>query len=376
MNRRTTGLISVAMAVVLVTVGLWPFDFRPPDRVSWLENRAGLSFRPNGIVYAPEAADWSGGGLPENPAAFTLELWLEPGRVPATDLFDILTIDDGVNAPGMVLFQWHTDLALRVRDRASRRGFREVGPSSFLAEQAPRFVTMVVDAAGTTFFANGARLESYPGFTVPNSELHGRLLLGDAAAGKHPWSGNLFGLAFYHRALAASEVADHYTLWTNQQAGQLAAEPTLAALYRFDEGHGPWVNDLSTNRYRLLIPERYEVLRKRVLELPWGPDPIGLSELDDIAINILGFLPFGFIVYFCRRRITPDERGRAVVWAVCLGATVSLVIELIQVWLPDRTSSATDLFCNTLGAFLGAVLAKKMQSRTIPKGSTSETSPC
>ena len=62
-----------------------------------------------------------------------------------------------------------------------------------------------------------------------------------------------------------------------------------------------------------------------------------------------------------------------VVWAVCAGATLSLAIELTQVWLPNRDSSATDLFCNTLGTFLGALVARKMQSKTIPAGNTSET---
>ena len=45
-----------------------------------------------------------------------MELWLEPGHVPPTDLFDILTIDDGGSLSGIMLFQWRTELLLRVRD--------------------------------------------------------------------------------------------------------------------------------------------------------------------------------------------------------------------------------------------------------------------
>ena len=363
------------MAAVLVVVGLWPFAFHPLNRVGWLKDRAGLSFQPPGIAYEPEATDWSGGGSPDQPAAFTLELWLEPGHVPATDLFDILTIDDGGFPPGMVLFQWRTELLLRVRDGASHGGFREVGPSGVLTEQTPRFITITLAPSGTTFYANGSALKHYPGFTVPNSRLNGRLILGNAAAGKHPWTGNLFRLAIFNRALDASEVAQHYALWTNHQAEHLTADPGLAALYRFDEGGGHWVRDFSTNGHSLLIPERYVVLQKRVLELPWGPDPIEWSDLDDIAINILGFMPFGFIVYRYRRLAKPDGRFWNVLWAVCAGAVVSLVIELTQVWLPDRTSSATDLVTNALGTFLGALLARKLQSRTTPAVNASEIKP-
>jgi VanZ family protein len=205
--------------------------------------------------------------------------------------------------------------------------------------------------------------------------LNGRLILGDAATGKHPWTGNLLGLAIFNRALDASEVARHYELWTSHQAEHLAAESNLAALYLFDEGNGQWAKDLSTNRHRLLIPERYQVLRKRVLELPWGPAPINMSDLDDIVINILGFLPFGFIVFWYRRLVKPGGRVGNVVWAVCAGAMLSLVIELTQVWLPNRDSSATDLFCNTLGTLLGALLARKMQSKTTTAGNAPETRP-
>ena len=375
MKRRTAGLISVAIAVGLVMVGLWPFAFRPSNRVNWLKDRAGLSFHPDGIAYEPEAADWSGGGSPDQPAAFTMELWLEPGHVPATDLFDILTIDDGGFPPGIVLFQWRTELSLRVRDRTSHSGFREAGPSGVLAGQTPRFITITLAPSGMAFYSNGSLLKQYPGFTVPSSQLNGRLILGNAAEGKHPWAGNLFGLAIYNRALVASEVAQHYAMWTNHLTEQFAAEPGLAALYRFDEGSGPWVNDSSTSRHRLLIPERYVALRKRVLELPWAPDPIEWSDLDDIAINILGFMPLGFLVYRYRQLAKPDGRGWNVVWAVCAGAVISLAIELTQIWLPNRTSSATDLVTNALGTFLGALLARKLQSGTTPAVNASEIKP-
>jgi VanZ family protein len=372
LNQRTAGLISIMMAAGLLVVGLWPFAFRPPNHAGWLKDRAGLSFQPNGIAYDFESTDWSAGGLPDQPAAFTVELWLEQDPVPATDVFTILTIDDGVFPSGIILCQWKTVLLLRIRDHAHARGFREVGPSGVLVGHAPCFVTVTVSPSGTAFYLNGSRLDYFPAFTVPNSWLNGRLILGNAAAGKHPWTGKLFGVAIFNRALDASEVARHYASWTGHQAEHLAAESGLAAWYCFDEGSGQWAKDRSVNRHRLLIPERYQVLRKRVLELPWGPNPIGMSDLDDIAINILGFMPFGFIVYRHRRLAKPNGRAWNVVWAVCVGATISLAIELTQVWLPNRTSSATDLFCNTLGTFLGALVARKVQFKTTSAGNASE----
>ena len=354
------------MAVGLVAIGLWPFNFRPPNRVSWLKDRAGLSFQPDGIVYEPKAADWSGGGQADQPAAFTMELWLEPRPEPDTDVFDLLSFDDGGFPSGIVLCQWKTYLLLRVRDPANHRGFREAWLNGVLAGQTPRFITITVAPSGTTFYSNGSRLSFNSGFTVPNRMLNGRLILGNAAYGKHSWKGNLFGLAIFNRALDASEVTHDYALWTSHQGEPLATESGLAALYRFDEGNGQWVDDLSTNRHRLLIPEQYAVLHKRVL----GLDPIGMSDLEDIAINILGFMPFGFIVYRWRQLVKADGRVGNVVWAVCAGAMLSLVIELTQVWLPNRTSSTNDLICNTLGTLLGMLLARKLQTWRTGLGST------
>ena len=366
LNRRASGLVSILLAAGLLVVGLWPFAFAPPNRVGWLKDRAGLSFQPNGLAYDPETVDWFAGGPPAQTAAITLELWLEPRPTPPTDAFHILTIDDGQFPSSAVLYQWKAELLLRIRDAARKRGYRELETSNILSGETPCFFTVTADSSGTEFYLNGSSLSRYPGFTVPRSQLHGRLILGNAAAGKHPWTGDMLGLAVFQRAVGASEVVQHYQLWTNHQAERLTTESGLAALYLFDEGSGQWAKDRSANRHRLFIPDRYHVLQKRVLEMPWGPDPIGWSDLDDIAVNIFGFVPFGFMVYNYRRLAKPG--GWNVTWATAAGAIISLAIELTQVWLPNRTSSATDLLCNTLGTMLGALIVRGIQSRTAPTG--------
>ena len=49
---RWSGWLSLMMVAGYFVVGLWPFDFLPTNRVSWLTGRPGLQFAPYGMAYA------------------------------------------------------------------------------------------------------------------------------------------------------------------------------------------------------------------------------------------------------------------------------------------------------------------------------------
>jgi VanZ family protein len=359
------GWVCVALAAGLFTVGWWPFSFRPVNHASWLPDRAGLEFQPDGIAYDPERLP-----VPAQPAAYTVELWVKPGGVPATDIFHILTIDDGHTPPNLILCQWLSNLELRTRQDGGGRGYQEVGGREMLPRQTEQFVTVTSDSAETVFYEDGIEWERFPRPMLPAGGLSGRLILGDAAEGKHPWAGQLSGLAIFSRALAASEVAQHHAAWTNHLASRLASETNLLALYLFDGRQGAWAEDSSPNRHRIFIPARYEVLHKLVLTPPWVDFQPDWSELQDDVINVLGFVPFGFGFFLYRRMAVKERSLKSILFAVAVGASVSLVIELVQVWLPNRSSSSTDLIFNTLGTFIGVMLARRISSQSTKSNST------
>lgn len=73
----------------------------------------------------------------------------------------------------------------------------------------------------------------------------------------------------------------------------------------------------------------------------------------DAIINLLGFIPLGVVLGGWAR-----GRGRRSSWlAVAVVFAVSLILELGQVGLPQRHPSINDLIFNTLGGFVGIVLA-------------------
>ncbi|MBL0890274.1 MAG: VanZ family protein, partial [Gemmatimonadaceae bacterium] len=79
----------------------------------------------------------------------------------------------------------------------------------------------------------------------------------------------------------------------------------------------------------------------------------------DVVMNVLMFVPFGFVHQLTRPRGAPVDWLRVVL----LGALLSGLIEFAQLFAPQRYSSPLDLLTNTLGAALGAALFAQLARR-------------
>jgi VanZ family protein len=81
----------------------------------------------------------------------------------------------------------------------------------------------------------------------------------------------------------------------------------------------------------------------------------------DIAANLLGYLPLGFLLAlsFLRRggRAEMPSNKSAIAIATLVGGLLSLCMEAAQSYLPSRVPSNVDFALNTAGAFTGACLA-------------------
>ncbi len=84
----------------------------------------------------------------------------------------------------------------------------------------------------------------------------------------------------------------------------------------------------------------------------WTPAH-GLTDLwnwSDLVMNVLLFVPFGFVYRFTRPRGAPPDWPRVVI----LGAALSGTIEALQLFSPTRYTSLQDVATNTAGAAIGA----------------------
>jgi VanZ family protein len=94
-----------------------------------------------------------------------------------------------------------------------------------------------------------------------------------------------------------------------------------------------------------------------VLASPFGLTYAGFDALS----NLLAYLPYGLLLALTLR--THFSSSRSVWLATALAMSLSVAMEYLQLYLPNRTSSNADILTNSLGALAGALLAISIVQR-------------
>jgi VanZ family protein len=93
------------------------------------------------------------------------------------------------------------------------------------------------------------------------------------------------------------------------------------------------------------------------------PPPSYITRTDTTT-NILAYLPFGLML---ARALSYRVRPlRAVLLATVTGISLSLVMEVLQMFVPGRVSSNLDILANGLGTLIGAVAAGLVKADAWP----------
>lgn len=89
--------------------------------------------------------------------------------------------------------------------------------------------------------------------------------------------------------------------------------------------------------------------------------------LFDVMANILGYMPFGFLMIFA---LFPKyEKWQALVITVITGMFLSGGLESLQTWLPTRISSNLDWWANVVGILIGGLFALPFKPNWFSGGS-------
>jgi VanZ like family/Concanavalin A-like lectin/glucanases superfamily len=342
----------VGTLTIILVAGLWPFH-SPKNDVTWLPGENGIRISSHGCLVssssfrAYDSKDGSSGSL---------ELWIKPALATKGRRTILAFEGPGDDSTAFSLQQDGNTLIIQRKNTDKNGVFHtaEFALREALVGDSRTELAITFGPHDTKVYRNGilAATAKLIGNSTP--VFAGRLVLGNFLNVGGTWPGQIYGLAIYGRELGPEAVISHYENWNNFRRPTVTEMEQPVALYLFDERAGRIVHDQLGSHNSLLIPERYLVLHPQFLTVPWRHFRSTPGYWKDVAINIIGFVPFGFsfFAYFSTVRITK----KAALLVVLLGFFTSLTIEVLQAWLPTRSSGINDLITNTLGTGLGVLL--------------------
>ncbi|HAV65388.1 MAG TPA: hypothetical protein DCY13_23810, partial [Verrucomicrobiales bacterium] len=293
-------------------------------------------------------------------SGFNLLLAVTPSSHGSGTFEFIASFHDGDDSSQFVLGQWRHHLILMQGDdyRHARKLPRLTVDVTDRLDQ-PMLITIAAGPAGTALWVNDATVDASPKLSaqLPSSGDGARLVLGNSVHARHGWRGVLHRLIMVPGALPHSEVERLARGWLDDTSLELQSGSMPLLDLRFDGPTGSVVQDQSGRGNDLVVPPRATALERSLFAWKLVPGEINRSLAVDIIVNLTGFIPFGWLLLADpgMRRLL---RGRLIM-AVLAGFLFSLGLETVQAWIPTRSSSLLDLFLNTAGTAVGALLFLK-----------------
>jgi len=351
-------LLTAAMLLLILYSGLHFKGASIVNGVSWLDGRTGIRFDRNGIVYAKSVS------LPARRSdakadALTIELALKPLAKNNDGHFRfLLLLHGGDDAEQLIVGQWRSWLVIMNGDDYDAKRRRARISVDTLMPAAERFVTITSGDNGTAVFIDGqpAKYNRDLYLRIPGDGKPIQLVLGNSIYGRHPWAGEIYGLAYYDHVRSETDIRQHFQPWTREHSFAFARQLNPAGLYVFDEGQGRRVVDHAEGKQDLTIPAQMTILTKEFLAPAFGNTEYNLSLFQDMVINITGFIPMGFLLSTLLWHMRGHAFTRRLLIAMLVCGVISLTIEIAQAWIPSRSSQMLDFILNTLGAGAGVIL--------------------
>jgi hypothetical protein len=359
-KQRVLGIVCVCILAVTAVAGLRPFDPSPKNNVTWLPDRDGLRFGALGIALSSSPLVWP--TTSSKSSTFSLEISLRPDNNDRTN--NILTFYTSEAPQRFRLIQSSDSTILFYRD--FRNEHREMEIEETLPPGIPVLIAITAGPRGTAVYLNGVLKRRSTRLQLSRADLSGQIVLGTSPLAAETWSGDIQAIALYAAELTPEQVSNHFDARSRGDLSTPPPDEALVALYSFSERAGNVARDRLGQAPDLSIPASFQVPHKRFLTPPSRVFASSRSFLRDLVINVAGFIVLGF--FFCLYRAATGSGAKsAALFAIAVGASISLSIETLQMFLPTRTSSIVDLAANTLGAVVGAFLCATIQPHR-PRG--------
>lgn len=348
-------ILFLTIVVIVLFFGLRPKDWPISNNILCLPGENSLSFRNPSIAYVDDVSIFTNKNHSDE---FTLQLIASPEKLVRRGFRPILTLHDGDDSRQLTIWHWGASvIVMNGDDYDYSKKSPRITAIDALTPGTPSFITVTSNNLGSRLFING-RLASESNnwkTTIPHAGRKLRLTLGNSIYGKHGWDGEIFGLALHRNAFSPERVKHQYDKWLSEQVLVAGPKDDLVFLYTFRDCDDNVIPEQTGRNQPLLIPSRPIMIKKKILSTPWHNFYSSSSFYIDAFLNLIGFIPLGAVTYYWLQQSYSLPRRHAALVIVLCCFVISLSMELLQVWIPGRSSTLLDLILNTLGAWLGVI---------------------
>ena len=364
--------VNLTVLFVILVAGFYPFEFKPANKVYRLKNN-GVIINHSGMIY--EANDESRAPILSKMSVnseLSIEILLKPLSPSSYNISSILSFYDDNDFEIFMLAQWKSNLILRRRivQLKNKYTYHEVDVPDTIFPGKKLFIALTMTQKGTSVYIDGIPKSFFPKYLITpdnNKFKNSRIMIGNNPSIKYPLHGEIYGLAIYNCAFSATDISIHFMRWKKNDFKYLSNESGIIELYPMNEKSGSIIGNIITKNNNMYIPKNLFAIKKTFLGMTWHHFWRNKNFYKDLIINILGFIPFGFFLlalfvsYYKRNSIN------FFIITILIGTSLSLFIELIQAYMPARSSDIIDLISNTFGTILGVILFHIIYTHYLPK---------
>ena len=346
------------LVILLITIyfGLRVKDFTFFNRIVFDKESYSLHFSKYSAAYA-EITNFNKSLFKE---AFTIHIAFKPlDEAYKSGFQSILMINSGSDNNQFIIAQWKRwIIIMNGCDYSHAR--KEPRISYKLKTHKPQFLTIVSDRFGTRLYLDGNLIKRNNRLKLTLPIVNGAyLILGNNIYETASWNGHIYGVCILNYALDNDTIKLNYLNWKRTNLFSIFRSLQPFILYDFYYKSQSSIKDLGKCNCTLNIPSILPTLKKQIHMFNYNREVD--SNLDDLIINFLGFIPISFFTTIFFYKYFSLQKTKLFLLSVLFCFFLSLSIEIIQMWLPSRCSDISDILFNTLGAIVGVSLFKVMQ---------------
>lgn len=358
-RNRTKLLFGLSLVILfgILVFGLRSKGFHSLNNVNWITDKPGIRFGSYGMAYM-DLSNREIERVVSKSDSFSIEITIKPEPFNQEGFNFILVFHDGKDSKQLLVGQYRSSLIImNGDDYSNRKRTKRIAVNQVFQNPKEIFLDITTGQEGTKVYIDGRLINGKKDLKleIPNEGETSRLIVGNSVYGNNFWRGDIFGLAFYRHKLTDEEVKLHFNDWLTKRTFSFANQYKPSLLYLFDEKKGEMAIDHANGNHELKIPTRMLILEKRILSPPWIDLKLNKSFIQDFVINLVGFIPLGFILSATFIQFGGILKKRVILITVALCFAISLIIEVAQGWMPSRSSQILDLMLNTSGALIGSM---------------------